>query len=389
MLQTLEITLMNLRSIRDRLGASLVIVIGIAGVVAVLTSVLTMARGLTDTLASVGDPDRVIVIRKGAVAEALSSLAREAVLAVETAPGIAVEADVPAVSPEVVLSVNLPRKDESSSSIFVRGLGPAARVVRPEIRLVEGRMFEPGRYEVVVGEAATRSFADFEVGESVAFHGRQWQIVGVFSTGGDAAETQLLADAPTLMSAANRTVFNAVTVRLQDPGEFAAFEASVNSNPQLKVQVEMESAYYRRQSEDASRLLSFVAYAVGSIMALGALCGAVNTMYAAVSGRTVEIATLRALGFSRLPIMVSVLIEAMLLALFGALVGVAVAWLLFNGEEFVTGGTLSVTAAKLQVDLSMMILGALWGLVIGLLGGLLPAFRAARLPVIDGLRVAG
>lgn len=390
MQEAIQITLMNLRSIPSRLGASLVICVGIAGVVAVLTSVLTMARGLSDTLASAGEPDRVLVFRKGAIAESLSSLSRDAVLAVESAPGIRVANGAPAVSPEVILSVTLPRKDEDrDSGLFVRGLGPAAHLVRPEIAIDQGRMFEPGRYEVVAGRAASRSFDNLTPGERIKFHGQDWNVVGTFVTHGDAAENQLLTDAATLMSAANRSVFNAVTIRLEEESGFAAFQEAVLANPQLKVQVERESDYYQRQSEDTGQLLNFVAYVVGSIMAIGALCGAVNTMYAAVSARTVEIATLRALGFGSSSVVISVLAEAMLLSLIGALVGVSIAWLLFNGDDFATGGSLSLITATLRVDGTMMATGATWALIIGFLGGFFPALRAARMPITQALRVAG
>lgn len=385
--QIVEITLVNLRSLPSRLGSSLVICIGIAGVVAVLTSVLAMSRGLTSTLTSAGQPDRVIVLRKGALAESLSSLSREAVLAVETAPGIS-EVDGKLVSPEVVLSVNLPRSDEvGDGPLSVRGLGPRGRNVRSELKLVAGRFFEPGRHEVMVGHAAQRGFSNMGLGDVVTFHSNRWTVVGVFSTDGDVGESQLLTDAATLQAAANRPVFSSVTVRLADEQSFEAFQAAVTANPRLKVGVERETDYYDRQSEQAGQLLSFIAYVVSTIMAVGALCGALNTMYAAVSARTVEIATLRALGFGGTPVVISVLVEALLLAAVGAVIGLACAWLLFHGDDFVAGGTLSRITVALKVDGPIMLVGTLWALSIGLLGALTPAIRAARVPVIDALRV--
>ena len=385
--QIVEITLVNIRSLPSRLGPSLVICIGIAGVVAVLTSVLAMSRGLTSTLTSAGQHDRVIVFRKGALAESLSSLSREAVLAVETAPGIS-EAAGKLASPEVVLSVNLPRSDGvGDGALFVRGLGPQGRNVRSELKLVAGRFFEPGRREVMVGQAAQRAFSNMELGDVVTFHSNRWTVVGVFSTAGDVGESQLLTDAATLQAAANRPVFSSVTVRLADEQSFEAFQAAVTSNPRLKVSVEREIDYYQRQSEQAGQLLSFIAYVVSTIMAVGALCGALNTMYAAVSARTVEIATLRALGFGGTPVVISVVVEALLLAAVGAVIGLACAWLLFNGDDFVAGGTLSRITVALKVDGPIMLVGTLWALGIGLLGALTPAIRAARVPVIDALRV--
>ena len=400
--QIIEITWMNLQAIQQRLGTSLVITVGIAGVVAVVVSVLAMATGLTDTLKSTGEADRVIVMRKGAIAETLSSLSRDAVLAVETAPGIDETGPVRAVSPEAVISINI-RGSETESGrgegartggagangtpVLVRGLTESGLIVRPEIQLIDGRMFKPGLYEVIVGEAMRDQIAGLEPGSQLSFRSNLWTVVGIFSTGGDLAESQFITDAATIMSASNRTAFNSVTVRLADVEQFEAFKESVESNPQLQVQADLESEYYERQSESVGQILYFVAYVVGSIMALGALFGAVNTMYTAVSARTVEIATLRALGFGGFPIVVSVLIEALVLAVSGGFLGAAIAWVMFNGSDFATG-QLARIAVELEVSGTLVAVGVSWSVIIGLLGGLFPAVRAARIPVIEGLRVS-
>jgi putative ABC transport system permease protein len=387
--QTLVITAINLRSIPQRLGTSLVICVGIAGVVAVLTTVLAMATGLQNAMSNAARDDRVIVLRTGSTAEALSTISRDDLVAIEAAPGIHFTADGKrGISPEVLVSVNLPRKDTGQlSALSIRGLTPVGPGVRPEIRLLEGRMFATGVHEIIVGKSAHDQFAHLDVGDSATFHNGTWKVVGIFSSGGDVHESEAMTDANTLMSAAQRTVFSAATVWLDSPAAFDAFKETVKHDPSLKVDVQTETEYYAGQSKRVATLLNLVATAVGGIMAVGALFGALNTMYSAVSTRTVEIATLRAIGFGALPVVVSVLVEALALALIGALVGGSIAWLLFNGSAFSTGGALGQIALRLHVGPSLIAIGILWAAVIGLLGGLFPAVRAGRMSVADSLRV--
>ena len=389
MQQILQVSLMNLANLKYRAASSLVICVGIGGVVAVLITVLAMATGLGDAFADAGDEDRAIVVRDGALAESLSSLTREATLAVETAPGVALlRSGLPAVSPEVVASVTLPRiEGDLLTPVSVRGVTAAAFEVRPELELVEGRYFSAGLHEIVAGKMASEQFQNLKVGDRVSFHNTDWSVVGVFQSNGDAHESELLTDAATLMSATNRTVFNSVTVRLASVASFAEFEDALESNPQLTVDVQRESDYYKGQSDRIAALISIVAYVVGTIMAVGALCGALNTMYSAVEVRTVEISTLRAIGFGALPVVVSVLIEALALALVGAGIGAAIAWLLFNDNTFMTGNALTSVALRLDVGGSLFVVGVAWACSIGFLGGLLPAIKAARRSVADGLRV--
>ncbi len=387
--QTLAITAINLRSIPQRIGTSLVICVGIAGVVAVLITVLAMATGLQNTMSNAARDDRVIVLRTGSTAEALSTVSRDDLVAIEAAPGIHLTADgKKGISPEVLISVNLPRKDTGQlSALSIRGLTPVGPSVRPEIQLLEGRMFATGVHEIIVGKSAHEQFAHLDVGDTATFHNGTWKVVGIFSSGGDVHESEALADANTLMSAAQRTVFSAATVWLESPTTFDAFKEAVTSDPTLKVDVQTETEYYSGQSKRVAALLQLVATTVGGIMAVGALFGALNTMYSAVSTRTVEIATLRAIGFGALPVVVSVLVEALALALIGAAVGGAIAWLLFNGNAFSTGGTLGQIALRLHVGASLIAIGVAWAAAIGLLGGLFPAIRAARTSVADALRV--
>ena len=380
---------MNLRSLRYRVATSLVICVGIGGVVAVLVTVLAMATGLQKAVGDSGREDRALVMRDGAVAEALSSISREAVLAIETAPGIRVAEDgSKSISPEVVLTVMLPKhEDDLNGAVPVRGLTSGAARVRSEFVLSSGRYFQPGLHEVIVGRSAQTTFRGLEIGDLVHFHNADWRVVGVFESNRDMHESELLTDAATLMSAGNRSVFNAVTVTLDSQDSLSAFKEALEDDPRLKIEVHRESEYYNERSKQVSQLLFFVAYVVGSIMALGALFGAMNTMYSAVSVRTVEIATLRAIGFGAAPVLISVLIEALGLAVLGALTGVAVAWLLFNGGELSLGGGFGQVAMQLDVGAGQLATGVIWACAVGFLGGLFPALRATRLSVATALRV--
>ena len=388
--QVFAITVMNLRSISSRLGNSLVICTGIAGVVAVLITVLAMAHGLTQTMSSAGHADRAIVLRKGATAEAVSTLDRDALVYVNATPGLGrLPGGGWAVSPETLITQNLLRADDGQmAGILVRGITPAGVALRTEIKLTAGRLFRPGLQELIAGRAAQQQFRGLHLNDEVKLHNSRWRVVGTFSSAGDVHESELIGDAEAIMSIAQRTVFSAATVQLQSPLDFAAFKQAVESSPSLKVDVQQETEYYARQSQNIGALLGIVANTVGAIMAIGALFGALNTMYSAVSTRSVEIATLRAIGFSSVPVVVSILAEALLLALIGAALGCAISWWLFNGFAFSTGDGLGQVAVQLDVGLPLILTGALWACIIGLVGGLFPAVRAARMPVAAALNAA-
>ncbi len=383
-----SITLWNLRAIPARLGTSLVICIGIAGVVAVLITVLAMATGLQKAMGSAGRSDRALVLRSGAISEAVSALDREIEFALDSAPGVARLANgKPAISQEVVLSATLTDKAGEVSGVGVRGITPSAWQVRPELRITAGRAFRTGLQEVIVGRNAAGHLRDVQIGSTVPMYGMRWTVVGEFSSAGDVHESEILADAGALMSAAQRTVFSAATVVLAEPAQLDNFSARLRADPRMKVEVQRETDFYARQSEGVAKLLFVIAYVVGGVMALGALFGALNTMYSAVSSRAVEIATLRAIGFGATPVVISVLVEAMLLACLGALAGAAIAWLLFNGKLFATqGGAFTQVALRLSIDAGLVGVGMLWGASIGLLGGTAPAIRAARTSVAVALR---
>ena len=385
--QVAAISALNLRSIPQRLGPSLVVVIGIAGVVGVLVSVLTMAGSLTETVISTGDENRAIVLRNGSNYEMASLLDTAAVQTIMDAPGVArtVDGD-PAASADFIVPINLTRKEDGAlAALVVRGVSPQSFEVRPEIRLVAGRMFTPGLREVIVGRNAQLQIAGVELGDRVALRDSEWAVVGVYESG-DAAESGMLTDLSTLLSTYQRTLVNSVTVLLETTASFEELKVALTTNPTLSVDVLREPEYFEQQSERIAQLMFFVTYVVTTIMAVGAFFAALNTMYSAVSTRSVEIATLRALGFGATGVVASVLTEVLLLAVIGGMLGATVAWLLFSGNVISLGGTLGSIVTELRVTPVLVGTGIAWACTVGLLGGLPPAIRAARLPVATALR---
>jgi putative ABC transport system permease protein len=387
--QIAAVTLMNIKSVPQRLGASSVIVIGIAGVVGVLVSILAMVAGLSQMVSGTERADRAIVVSTGASFETLSNIPREAVETIADAPGIKHGSDgKPLVSAEALAVVRLPlKRDGGSANVSLRGVGQAAFAARPEYRLVEGRLFEPGVREVIVGSTLQRQFRDLELGKQVSLRGAQWKVVGVFESHADQHEAEMLTDAAMLQSAFDRTTFQSIAVLLESADSFAQFKAAVTSTPSLAVDVMREADYHRQQSHAFSTLLSVVAYLIGGIMAVGAVFGALNAMYSAVSNRTVEIATLRVLGFGASAVVISVFAESLLLSILGGTAGGCIAWLMFNGHAVSTnGGGLTQLSIPLAVNLNLIVLGILWACAIGMVGAAFPAIRAARAPLASALR---
>lgn len=386
--QIVSVTAMNLRSVPQRIGSSSVIVVGIAGVVAVILSIFGLTRSLSDAVLATGSPDRAIVLRAGATGEFSSTLLADAVATIKDAPGIARAADgTPAATANFVAAVNLFRKEDAArAGLAVRGVDPAVVAVRPEMKIVSGRSFTPGLHELIVGRSALEEFRNVAIGDEVVLRDGPWTVVGVFESGRDATESSLMADAATLLSAYQRTAVNSVTVRLASEGAFEELKTALTTNPTLSVSVERETDFYRRESQDANQVFGLVGIAVGVFMGLGAIFAALNTMYSAVSVRTREIATLRAIGFGAGGVIVSVLVEALILALIGAAVGGSIAWLLFNGNSVALGDSTGSIVFQMQVTPTLLLLGVLLACSVGLIGGLLPALRAARLPVAAALR---
>ena len=382
--QILAITMQNLKSIPGRLGTSLVAVVGVAGVVAVLVAVLSMARGFESTLESGTSPENVIVLRSGSSSELDSGFQGDQARIIAQAPELAL------VSPEVYVIVDLERKaSQTTANVPLRGVGSDAAAIRSEFRMIDGRMFEPGRKELIAGRGAADQFAGLEAGNTLEFGTERWDVVGIFESGGGAAESELWTDSATLQGAYRRgNSFSVVYGRLENPAQFSAFKDSLTTNPQLSVRVERESEYFAEQSRALSTFISVVGYGIAVLMALGALFGALNTMYTAVSDRSREIATLRALGFTPVAIVVSVMTEAMLLALAGGLIGGGIAWLLFNGFTVSTlnFSSFSQVVFAFAVTPGLLVQGIVIALIIGLVGGLAPAIRAARMPIVSALR---
>ena len=385
------VNVMSLQTLPQRLGASSVIVIGIAGVVAVLVSVLAMSAGFRHTLADSGRTDRVIILRGGSDAELASNVTRADVDLVGNTPGIQQDsAGKPLLSNELVTVVNVPKIDTGTdANITLRGVGLRMLGVRPELAIVDGRMFRPAVRELIAGAGAVKQFRGLQVGNVLHLRNADWTVTGIFRSGGDVHESELLADADTVGSAVQRTGYSSVVALLTGADAFTPFKDALTTNPQLKVDVLRESDYYAAQSKPLSNAINVVGNTVAVIMAIGAMFGALNSMYSAVAARAMEIATLRAIGFGAVPVLLSVMCEALLLSLSGGVLGAALAWLLFNGHTVSTlGGAFAQVVFQLTVTPALIVDGVVWACVIGVLGGLFPALHAARMPVAEALRAA-
>jgi putative ABC transport system permease protein len=391
LLQWLRLSAMGLASLPQRLGASSVIVIGIACVVGVFVSVLAMSSGFKHTLADSSRADRVIVLRGGSDAELNSNLTREDINTIADAPGIAVDpAGHPLFSKEIITVVNVPKIDTGiDSNITLRGVGLALNEVRPELKIIDGRMFRPAVRELIAGVGASKQFSGLAPGNVLRFRNADWTVTGVFSSNGDIHESELLADVDTVGSSIERSGYSSAVAILKSPEAFQSFKDALTSNPQLTVEVQRESEYYAAQSKQISAIIDVIGTLVAVIMAVGATFGALNSMYSAVAVRGRELATLRAMGFSAAPLMLSVITEALLLSLLGGLIGAALAWLVFNGHTVSTlGGAFAQVVFKLTVTPQLITEGVIWACVIGLLGGLFPALRMVRVSVTEALRSA-
>ncbi|MBW3550742.1 MAG: ABC transporter permease [Proteobacteria bacterium] len=388
--QTLAVAGIGITTLPQRWGASSVVVVGIAGVVGVLVAMLAMGEGFQATLRGTGSTDTAIILRGGSQAETNSVISRDQVPLITSLPGIAQGADGrPLVSPELSQVVNMvTRADGTDANAQLRGVGDTAWAVRPQIELVQGRRFETGRRELVVGQGAQKQYVGLELGNQLELANQMWTVVGVFASG-DSHESELWADAETLASTYQRTSYQSVTAKLAGADGFRQLKAAMAADPRLKLDVTTTRDYYSKQSEGLTKIIRILGTVVGTIMAIGAVFGALNTMYAAVAGRAREIATMRALGFRGLPVVVAVMLETMLLALLGGLLGAGVAWLVFNGYSVSTlSSNFSQVVFQFRVSPELLWTGLKWALGIGLVGGLFPALRAARLPVTEALRAA-
>lgn len=387
-----SVTSVGISTLHQRLGSSAVIVIGIAGVVGVLVALLAMGGGYSETLRKTGSADTAIAMRGASASEVMSVLDHDSVTLIPQAPGIAKDAKgQPIASPEIVVAANLPLKGGSADdegSVQLRGVGEQAWAVRPQMKIVAGRRFNPGMRELIIGKGAANQFAGMVPGHQIRLGSQMWTVVGIFSSG-DSMDSEVWGDASLVADAYRRgSSRSSVTVQLADPNSFDTFKAALMANPQLKVDVSTTLDYFSKQSEGTSKVIRIMGITVGLIMALGAMFGALNTMFAAVAARAREIATLRAIGFGGLPVVVAVMLETMLLALLGGIIGGLLAWLIFNGYSASTlaAGTVGKLSFELRVTTGLLWTGLKWALAIGFIGGLFPAVRAARLPVSSALR---
>jgi putative ABC transport system permease protein len=388
--QTIAVTSVTLRSIPQRLGASVVAIIGIGGVVIVFTAVLSIAEGFQAAMRGTGDPRTVIVMRSGSDTEMTSVFSVEEARLITEAPAIERGPDGVYASRELFVIIAVPlKRSGTDANVPLRGLTPIALRVRPQLRISEGRMFTPGTSEIVVGRAASRQFSGVSLGSTLRSGKTSWQVVGIFDAGGSVAESELWCDASVLQGAFQRgNSYQSVYLRLETADSFQKLKDALTSEPRLNVIVVREPEYYAQQSQVLQSIIRNIGISIAVLMGLGAIFGAVNTMYSAVSARTREIATLRALGFGSIPVVISVLVEALLLSLIGGALGGLVAWAGFDGYQTATMNwqSFSQVAFAFAVTPALLLRGLLYAAIMGLLGGLLPAIRAARLPVVSALR---
>jgi putative ABC transport system permease protein len=385
-----SITKFGLMSVPQRRGAVTATVIGIAGVVAVLVGVLSIAAGFKQAMVVSGAPDAAIILRSGADSEMVSGLSRDSTRVIADTAGVARNGQGPLASAELFVIIDLPKRSTGTdANVPLRGVEPAAFPVHDNVRIIQGRAFEWGKDEVIVGSGAAREFAGLDVGSKLKVGRYEWPVVGVFSANGGVSESEIWSDAKVLQDAYHRgDSFQSVSVKLNSPGAFQEFKDALTANPQLSVKVVRQSEYYAEQSETITRLVTTLGFLIAFLMAIGAVFGALNTMYSAVAARTREIATLRALGFGSGAVVVSLMIEALLLALAGGAIGGSLAYLAFNNFHTSTMNfqSFSQVAFAFKVTPELLGRGIAWSALIGLIGGLFPAIRAARLPIAAALR---
>ena len=395
--QALAVSSMNLASLRARQGAPAVMTLCMASVVFVFTALFAMASGLQHTVASTGQPDRALLLGAGSNAEINGSITREQAAVIRNLPGIAQAAvpgrkreRAPLVTAEIYATANLPHRDGSgAASLPLRGIANEAFMVRPEVRMIAGRRAHPGRFEMIVGRGAARVFAGLDIGSTIAIKGAHWRVVGHFQSAGSASESEAWVDVDVLANVFQRGPYlQSVTLRLISPDSLAALRDAVTADRRLANTVFRESDFYGMQAAAATQMVRTVGVVAGTIMALGAMFSAMNALYAGVSTRTREIATLKALGFAGSAVVASVMVESLALAGLGGALGAGVGWLLFDGVQMSSlGAAFGEVAFTFSVTPRLFAVAIVIALLFGALGGLPPALRAARLHVVAGLRV--
>ncbi len=388
--QIIAVTTLNLRNLPQRLAASTVAVVGVASVVLVFAAVLSMAAGLEKTMMAAGSEDTAVILRSGSTSELNSGLSNDQVLLIANAPGVLRDGDDAVMSAELYVVTDVrKRSNDGDANVPFRGVQPGAFAVRDDIRVTDGRMFEAGKNEILVGRGAQEEFKGLGVGRTIRFGQNEWSIVGTFEANGSVSESELWTDIRVLQSAYRRgNSFQSVRVRLESPESIESLRQALDDDPRIDVDVLTERDYYSSQSEGLVRFIRLIGYPLTVLMAVGAIFGALNSMYSSVSVRGKEIATLRALGFGPSAVLISTVVESVFLALIGGVIGGALAYLVFNGFQVSTlnGVSFSQVVFNFAVTPELLAQGLRAALLIGVVGGLFPAIRAARIPVAQALR---
>jgi len=388
--QIIAVTLLNLRNLPQRFASSAVAVVGVGAVVLVFAAVLSMAAGLERTMLSAGSDDTAVIMRSGATSELNSGLSNEQTLIIGNAPGVLKDGDNAIMSAELYVITDVKKlSNQTDANVPFRGVQAGAFEVRDNIRISDGRMFEPGKNEIVVGRAAQQEFVGLDVGDTIRFGQTEWAIVGTFDAGGSVSESELWTDVRVLQGAYRRgNSFQSVRVKLESPESIETLRQALDEDPRIDPDVMSEREYYSSQSQGLVQFIKLIGYPLTILMAIGAVFGALNSMYSSVSVRGKEIATLRALGFGPTAVLFSTVIESVLLALVGGLLGGLLAYLVFNGftASTLNGQSFSQVVFDFAVTPELLVQGMKAALIIGIVGGFFPAIRAARLPVAQALR---
>jgi putative ABC transport system permease protein len=380
----------NLRSVKARWTSAIVAVIGIAGTVGVFVAMLSLAKGFKATLVASGSPDNALIVRAGATSEMVSGVGLDSVKIIQDEPGIARGSNGPLVTAEAVLMAPIPlRSTGTDANVEVRGVSPNVLDIRKQVKIIQGRVFSPGLAEVIVGKNANTTYSGLTLGNTISLGTMQWKVVGVFDAGGSSFDSEVWADPHLLTAAYNRpdTFFQSVTVHLASPDSLKVLKDAISTDPRLNLDVMREIDYYAKQSTNMTTLITRLGGFVAFVMAIGAVFGALNTMYSAVADRGREIATMRALGFGGPSVVFSFLLEALLISSVGGLLG-CIAVLRLNGvtTSTINFQTFSNLAFAFKITSGLLVEGVIFALVMGVLGGFFPAVRAARLPVATALR---
>lgn len=388
--QIVAVTWLNLRNLPQRVGSSAVAIVGVAAVVLVFAAVLSMAKGFERTMLAAGSDDTAIIMRSGSTSELNSGLSNENVMLIADAPGVLKDGDKSVMSAELFVVVDVKKKStDAEANVPFRGVQGGAFDVREGVVISDGRMFESGKNEIIVGRAAQQEFAGLETGSTIRFGQTEWNIVGMFEADGSVSESELWTDVRILQDAYRRgNSFQSVRVKLQSVDSLQELNAALEADPRISVDVRSEKQYYSGQAAPLSQFIRIIGYPLTVLMSIGAVFGALNSMYSSVSVRGKEIATLRALGFGPFAILISTIAESTLLALVGGVLGGAIAFLAFNGFQVSTlnGASFSQVVFNFAVTGDLLVNGLYAAFAIGIIGGLFPAIRAARLPVAQALR---